>query len=139
MENQRKLNIILVIILSVFSLGIALCQHFSWHEDITKNVSNVVVTVVSLIAAAEVFCYEKWFDHDSFQFWLIVTAISGVSFLVTSFLGASNVIPDDVTNLLLQSFAFYIPTVIGSGLGWCARRIVDDIRCSSLWNRSWTC
>lgn len=138
MERQKKLNIILTVILSVFSFGATFSQYFSWHENLIEIVGWVAVIIVSIIAAAEVFCYEEWYDHNPFLFWVIATAIGGTFFVAAFYLGGAKVIPDELTEGLLQGFAFYVPPILGSALGWLVRRTADAIRISSRWHRLWT-
>lgn len=137
MEAQKKLNLALVSILTVSTLFATLCNYFSWQANLALILELVVAFSVSAIAGLEVYHHKEWMDHNPFMFWFVVTFAAAVIFVFTFWLGTLKVIPNELAELLLQGFAFFIAPVLGAFLGWCTRNMVDAI-CNLRWHRLWT-
>lgn len=135
MEAQKKLNIVLVSILTVSSLAAVLCGYFNWQANLSLILGCIISLSVSGIAMLEVYHYQEWFDHNPFCFWFIVAFIAGVMLVLSFWLG--NVLPNEFTELLLRSFTFFITPLLGCCIGWCVRKVVDAIS-DYRWHRLWT-
>lgn len=135
MEAQKKLNLALVSILTVFSLATVLCGYFNWQANLSLILGCIISLSISGIAMLEVYHYQELVDHNPFLFWFIVTFIAGVMFVLSLWL--SKVLPNGLTELLLLGFAFFVTPFLGCCVGWCARKIVDVISYCR-WHRLWT-